>query len=113
MYIYITHKHLGGFLFVVFVKATHKAGIKYVHSNDVSSGVMGVMGNKGGVCIRFQFYDSSLCLVNSHLAAHRENVAGQNIFYKTSFDIGEEAVKDAITIGNATNYIAFLEFLAN
>ena len=34
--------------------------------------------NKGGAAIRFKLMDSTICFVCSHLAAHRENVAGRN-----------------------------------
>jgi len=56
------------------------------------------------VSIRLQFYDSTICIVNSHLAAHRENVAGRNadfrnVFSKTLFRIGDEAVRELIRNG--------------
>ena len=37
-----------------------------------------MMGNKGGAAIRMKILDSTVCFVCSHLAAHRENVAGRN-----------------------------------
>lgn len=104
-YTYLMHKTLVGLLICVFVKSPHKAQVKYVHATSVGVGVMGMMGNKGGVSIRMQFYDSTLCFVCAHLAAHRENVAGRNadfanIFTKTRFDIGAEAVKEVIRSGS-------------
>ncbi|CAM9462327.1 unnamed protein product [Phaeothamnion confervicola] len=51
---------------------------------------MGVLGNKGAVCVRLQFHLSTFCFVCSHLAASRNNVAGRNadfrnILLKASF----------------------------
>ena len=40
-------------------------------------------GNKGAACIRMQYYDTSVCVVCSHLAAHRGNVAGRNADFKS------------------------------
>lgn len=70
---------------------------------------MGMMGNKGGVSIRVQFYDSTLCFVNSHLAAHRENVAGRNadfvnVLSKLSFDVGEDSVRETIRNGSMSQW---------
>ena len=102
-------KYLVGLLVCVFVKAPHKPRVKHVHTDSVGVGVMGVMGNKGGVSIRLQFYDSTLCFVCTHLAAHRENVAGRNadfanVFNKTSFEIGDEAVKEVIKLGSLNQW---------
>ena len=94
-YVLVAEVHLVGMLLCVFALDKHKASVSRVHTATVGVGVMGMMGNKGGVCVRMQIYDSTVCFVCSHLAAHRENVDGRNadfasIVAKTSFEIGKE-----------------------
>jgi phosphatidylinositol-bisphosphatase len=101
----LVYKHLVGLLLCIFVKSSHHNRIKHLHAESVGVGVMGMMGNKGAVCVRLQFYDSTLCFVCSHLAAHRENVQGRNADYynimaKTAFDVGEDAVRESIQNGS-------------
>ena len=47
-------------------------------ATTAATGLLGMMGNKGGAAIRMKILDSTVCFVCSHLAAHRENVAGRN-----------------------------------
>jgi inositol polyphosphate 5-phosphatase INPP5B/F len=108
-YTLLAQKSMVGLLICVFVKTQHKPRVKYLSATSVGVGVMGMMGNKGGVSIRLQFYDSTLCFVCSHLAAHRENVVGrnadfQNVYSKTSFEIGEEAIREVIRSGSLSHW---------
>jgi inositol polyphosphate 5-phosphatase INPP5B/F len=109
-YILVMQKSLVGLLLCVFVKAVHRPRVQYVNSASVGVGVMGMMGNKGGVSVRLQFYDSTLCFVCSHLAAHRENVTGRNadfanVYSKTFFEIGEEAIREVIRSGSLSHWV--------
>ena len=108
-YALLLQRSMVGLLLCVFIKAPHRTRVKYVSSDSVGVGVMGMMGNKGGVSIRLQFYDSTICFVCSHLAAHRENVAGrnadyQNVLSKISFDVGEDAVREVIRNGSMSQW---------
>jgi phosphatidylinositol-bisphosphatase len=77
----VMEKHLVGILLLVFVKSEHFQHVKEERGATAGVGIMGMMGNNGGAAIRMNFYDSTLCFVCAHLAAHRENVSGRNSDY--------------------------------
>lgn len=56
----------------VFVDEKHLEYVTNVDSSYVGTGVLGMMGNKGGVAIRMDLHSTSVCFVNCHLAAHAE-----------------------------------------
>jgi phosphatidylinositol-bisphosphatase len=78
----IMEKALVGLLVCVYVREDLMPHVSDVRCTSTGVGLMGMMGNKGGVSVRFSLYDSSLCFVCSHLAAHRENIAGRNSDFK-------------------------------
>ena len=82
----ISDKYLVGLLLCVYVKESMLPLIRDVRATSLGVGIMGMMGNKGGVSIRFSLYDSTICFVCAHLAAHRENVVGRNNDYKNIFE---------------------------
>ena len=62
-----------GILIMVFVKQPLLCYIHDVATCNTRTGFGGWVGNKGAVSVRFVLGDLSLCFVNCHLAAHREN----------------------------------------
>jgi hypothetical protein len=44
---------------------------------------MGIAGNKGGVGIRFRFYETDICFVNSHFASGDGQTQKRNDDYNT------------------------------
>jgi len=108
-YSLVMQRSLVGLLICLFVRDQHMPRCKAITSDSVGVGVMGMMGNKGGVSVRLQFYDSTICFVCTHLAAHRENVAGRNadflnVFQKTSFEVGETIVRETVRNGSMSHW---------
>jgi phosphatidylinositol-bisphosphatase len=72
---------LVGILLLVYVKESLMQHISDVDMDTVPCGIMGHLGNKGGVAVRFNIYHSSVCIINSHLAAQVEELEKRNQDY--------------------------------
>ena len=77
-YVQVANISLVGLALLVYVKRSLFEFVSDLVQDKVGVGIMGVGGNKGAVCVRMNVYDSRLCFVNSHLAAHQKNVEGRN-----------------------------------
>ena len=88
-YIVVKEELMVGLFIVLFCSKTARPFLKHVTSGQLPRGVDlsapgmagNVMGNKGAVCIRCSIQDSTVCFVNSHLAAHRHHVKRRNEDY--------------------------------
>ena len=75
-------KQMVGILLSVYVLKKHRPAISEISTEIMTTGILGVMGNKGGVATRFKFHDSTFCILNSHFNAHQQNVARRNQDYR-------------------------------
>ena len=67
-----------GLFSCVFIKASLRSRIRAVDAAEIKRGMGGLHGNKGALIIRLIFDDSSICLVNCHLAAGQTKTADRN-----------------------------------
>lgn len=67
---------------VVFVRVDAEKAISEVYSGTEATGVAHVIANKGGLCITLKFWDTSLCFVSCHFAAHDGHYLARNGNYK-------------------------------
>jgi len=89
-YVLLASRYLVGLNIAVFCRAGLAGEISEVQDAEAPVGMMGVMGNKGGVSVRLRVADTTFCFVCAHLAAHRNAVAQRNsdfasIMAKTEF----------------------------
>lgn len=76
-----THLHTSsmvGLFTCTFVKSHLRQRIRHVHTSQVKRGMGGHHGNKGALILRLVLDDSSICLVNCHLAAGQTQTMHRN-----------------------------------
>ncbi|KAJ3382623.1 hypothetical protein HDU92_004655 [Lobulomyces angularis] len=71
-------KQLVGMLILVFVKKVLHPHVSELTSVHLGTGILGMMGNKGGVAVRMRVFDSYVTFVNCHLAADPNYVERRN-----------------------------------
>ncbi|KAF8644322.1 hypothetical protein AX16_008530 [Volvariella volvacea WC 439] len=77
-YIAVATESLVGLFSCVFVKQTEKPMLRDVAITTIKRGMGGRYGNKGGIVARFVIDDTSVCLINCHLAAGQNAVRQRN-----------------------------------
>ncbi|KAK3098461.1 hypothetical protein FSP39_019707 [Pinctada imbricata] len=73
---------LVGIMLIVYVKDPIVGSVHFVDADYVPTGIMGIMGNKGGVGVRLSINNTSILFINSHLAAHQDEFERRNQDYR-------------------------------
>jgi phosphatidylinositol-bisphosphatase len=92
-YCQIKARQLVGIYHAIYIKERYSNHVSEIRSSAEGVGVLGMMGNKGGVAIRFKLYETTFCFINAHLAPHmsaisRRNQNYQDIIKRTTFNGG-------------------------
>lgn len=77
---------LVGVCLFVFVQRKHAGAIRDISVAKTKTGLGGAAGNKGGVLLRFVYYNTSLCFVCSHFAAHQKEIRQRNEDFRQIYE---------------------------
>jgi endonuclease/exonuclease/phosphatase family metal-dependent hydrolase len=70
--------NLIGLFTCIFVKDSFRNRVSNLDSAQIKTGMGGLHGNKGALVVRFLVDDSSICLLNCHLAAGQSHTGNRN-----------------------------------
>jgi phosphatidylinositol-bisphosphatase len=76
-YTLLKEESMFGCLITVFAKTSIASHITRVESDRIKTGFKGSLGNKGSVMVRFNAFDTSVCVWNCHLASGNDQVAAR------------------------------------
>ena len=105
-YILFKRHKLSGILLYIFVLREIMLRARDFETESVKTGFGGLLGNKGGVSLRFSLNGNSFCATNSHLAAHQENLAQRIQDYHSILD-GTKFTIDPNTASVTTHDYSF------
>ena len=73
-YIKLKTVRLQGLILSIYSKQNHLLNVRDIEMQYIKTGLGGFWGNKGGVAIRMNVYGVSVCIVNTHLTPHDQNL---------------------------------------
>ncbi|CBQ72962.1 related to phosphatidylinositol phosphate phosphatase [Sporisorium reilianum SRZ2] len=82
-YILLRSEQLVGTALVILIKEELVNDVRLVEAATRKTGLKGMSGNKGGVAIRMDYYDTSICFVTAHFAAGHSAWEERNADYWT------------------------------
>lgn len=105
-YILFKRHKLSGILLYIFVLREIMLRARDFETESVKTGFGGLLGNKGGVSLRFTLNGNSFSVTNSHLAAHQENLQQRVDDYNSILD-GTKFMIDSNTSSILTHDYSF------
>lgn len=105
-YILFKRHKLSGILLYIFVLREIMLRARDFETESVKTGFGGLLGNKGGVSLRFTLNGNSFSVTNSHLAAHQEKLQERIDDYNSIMD-GTKFLIDSNTSKILTHDYAF------
>ncbi|GAB1524417.1 hypothetical protein RhiTH_007571 [Rhizoctonia solani] len=112
-YVKLTSKQLVGVLIVVLIRRPILPLLapSGVASSSAGVGILGTMGNKGGVALRLQLLDTTLVFMNAHLAASAHAVPPPDPNQTQPVFIGRGLIPmDAVVDRRNADYISLTDF---
>lgn len=82
-YILLRSEQLVGTALIILIKEELVNDVRLVEAATRKTGLKGMSGNKGGVAIRMDYFDTSLCFVTAHFAAGHSAYEERNADYWT------------------------------
>lgn len=82
-YVLLRSEQLVGTALLILLKESLVSQIRQVEASTKKTGLKGMSGNKGGVAIRMNIFDTSFCFVTAHFAAGKANVEERNADFIT------------------------------
>ena len=84
-FINISAYSLGATHLIVFARVILTPIISKIESDHVSTGISGVIGNKGAVSVSFNLGMTRVLFISSHLAAGHDKIEKRNEDWKTIY----------------------------